>query len=177
MFIFIFCSQVFLYSCLCNQRNVQSPASRVQRPESSIQSPASRVQRAEFSVQNPASRVQFPESRVQRADSRVQHPTLASRVQEFRYANRKSLNSSEKWYQELALRLRDRHVFMWQSMKVLNVFNTLTLIKIFWKTKTFFKKLEYCFLVEPLRLKTHHSHSKLLCQKPMLRQIEWRLQN
>ena len=28
-----------------------------------------------------------------------------------------------------------------------------------------------------LRLKTHHFHSKLLCQKPMLRQIEWRLQN
>ena len=23
----------------------------------------------------------------------------------------------------------------------------------------------------------HHFHSKLLCQKPMLRQIEWRLQN
>ena len=33
-------------------------------------------------------------------------------------------------------------------MKVLNVFNTLTLIQIFWKTKTFFKKLEYRFLVE-----------------------------
>ena len=28
-----------------------------------------------------------------------------------------------------------------------------------------------------LRLKTHHFHSKLLCQKPMLRQIEWQLQN
>ena len=33
-------------------------------------------------------------------------------------------------------------------MKVLNVFNTLTLIQIFWKTKTFFKKLENRFLVE-----------------------------
>ena len=31
-------------------------------------------------------------------------------------------------------------------MKVLNVFNTLTLIQIFCKTKTFFKKLEYNFL-------------------------------
>ena len=58
MFIFIFCSQVFLYDCLCNQRNVQSPASRVQRPESSIQRP-------ESSVQSPASRVQRPESSVQ----------------------------------------------------------------------------------------------------------------
>ena len=37
---------------------------------------------------------------------------------------------------------------MWQSVKVLNVFNTLTLIQIFWKTKTFFKKMEYRFLVE-----------------------------
>ena len=33
-------------------------------------------------------------------------------------------------------------------MKVSNVFNTLTLKQIFWKTKTFFKKLEYRFLVE-----------------------------
>ena len=31
--------------------------------------------------------------------------------------------------------------------------------------------------MKPLRLKTHHFYSKLLCQKPILRQIEWRLQN
>ena len=37
---------------------------------------------------------------------------------------------------------------MWQSMKVSSVFNTLTLKQIFWKTKTFFKKPEYRFLVE-----------------------------
>ena len=37
---------------------------------------------------------------------------------------------------------------MWQSKKVLNVFNPLTLIQTFWKTKTFFKKLDYRFLVE-----------------------------
>ena len=49
---------------------------------------------------------------------------------------------------KIALRLRDRHVLMSQSVKVLNVFNTLTSIQIFWKTKTFFEKLEYCFLVE-----------------------------
>ena len=30
----------------------------------------------------------------------------------------------------------------------MNVFDTLTLKQIFWKTKTFFKKLEYHFLVE-----------------------------
>ena len=33
------------------------------------------------------------------------------------------------------------------------------------------------FQLKPVRLKIHHFHSKLLCQKPMLRQIEWRLQN
>ena len=37
---------------------------------------------------------------------------------------------------------------MWQSVKISNVFYSLTLKQIFWKTKTFFKKLEYCFLVE-----------------------------
>ena len=62
-------------------------------------------------------------------------------------------------------------------MKVLNVFNTLTLMQNFWKTKIFFKKLEYRFLVETTRLKTHHFHLKLLCQKPMLREIKWRLQS
>ena len=41
---------------------------------------------------------------------------------------------------------------MWESVKVLNVFNTLTLIQIFWKTKTFFKKLEYRFLVETTKI-------------------------
>ena len=42
----------------------------------------------------------------------------------------------------LSLRLRDRHVFMWQSLETLNVFNISTLKQIFWKTITFFKKLE-----------------------------------
>ena len=37
-------------------------------------------------------------------------------------------------------------------MKVSNVFNTLTLKQIFWKTKTFFKKLEYRFLVEATKI-------------------------
>ena len=31
--------------------------------------------------------------------------------------------------------------------------------------------------MKPLRLKAHNFHPKLLFQKPMLRQIEWRLQN
>ena len=54
---------------------------------------------------------------------------------------------------KIACRLRDRHVFMCQSVEILNVFNTLTLKRIFWKTKTFFKKLEYRFLVESTEIK------------------------
>ena len=37
---------------------------------------------------------------------------------------------------------------MWQSVKVSIALNTLTLKQIFWKRKTFFKKLEYPFLVK-----------------------------
>ena len=52
----------------------------------------------------------------------------------------------------IALRLRDGHVFMWQSVKILNVFNTLALKQIFWKTKTFFKKPGYGFLAESTKI-------------------------
>ena len=38
------------------------------------------------------------------------------------------------------------------SVKVSNVLNTLTLKQIFWKTKTFFKNLEYRFLVETTKI-------------------------
>ena len=41
---------------------------------------------------------------------------------------------------------------MSQAVKSLNVFNTLTLIQIFWKTKTFFKKLKYRFLAETIKI-------------------------
>ena len=37
-------------------------------------------------------------------------------------------------------------------MKILNVFHTLTLIQIFWKTKALLNKLEYCFLVETTKI-------------------------
>ena len=69
-------------------------------------------------------------------------------------ANRKSIGSSKKMVLgifKIALRLRDPHAFIWQSAKILNVFNTLTLKHIFWKTKTF-QKLEYRFLVESAKI-------------------------
>ena len=43
---------------------------------------------------------------------------------------------------------------MWQSVKVLKVFNTLTLKQIFSKIKIFFKKLEYSFLVETSKIES-----------------------
>ena len=49
---------------------------------------------------------------------------------------------------KIALRLRDRHVFMWQSLEILNVCNNITLKQFFWKTKSFLKKLEHHFLVQ-----------------------------
>ena len=41
---------------------------------------------------------------------------------------------------------------MWQSAKVSDVFNTLTLKQIFWKKKTFLKKLEYIFLIKTTKI-------------------------
>ena len=49
---------------------------------------------------------------------------------------------------QIALRLSDRHVFMWQSLEVYNVFSHLTLKQIFWKTQIPFKKRENRFEVE-----------------------------
>ena len=47
---------------------------------------------------------------------------------------------------KITLRLRDRHIFKRQPVGILNVFNTLNLKQIFWKTKTFFEKLGNKFL-------------------------------
>ena len=41
---------------------------------------------------------------------------------------------------------------MTQSLETLNAFNSLTVKQIFWKTKTFFKKLEYQFLIESTKI-------------------------
>ena len=48
----------------------------------------------------------------------------------------------------------------------------------FMENENLFQKTEVpLFQLEALRLKTHHLHAKLLYQKPMLRQIEWLVQN
>ena len=43
---------------------------------------------------------------------------------------------------------------MWQSVKILNVFNTLTLKQIFRKTENFFEQLDYKFLVERTKIES-----------------------
>ena len=66
-------------------------------------------------------------------------------------ANRKSIGFSlngARDFQNSPPFERSACFFMRQSLKILNVFNTLTLKQIFWKAKTFFKKLEHDFLVE-----------------------------
>ena len=45
------------------------------------------------------------------------------------------------------------------------------------KRKAFSKNWSTIFQLKALRLKTHDFHTKLPYQKPMLRQIEWLLQN
>ena len=67
---------------------------------------------------------------------------------------------------KIALRLRDRYIFMWQSADILNVFSTLNLKQIFWKTKTFFKKLKYSSF--PYKITISESNVK---------QILWGVQN
>ena len=66
---------------------------------------------------------------------------------------------------------------MWQSMKVSNVFNTLTLKQTFWKTKTFFKKLENRFLVETTKIETTSFTFKTAQSEANVKTIEWGLQN
>ena len=80
---------------------------------------------------------------------------------------------------KIALRLSDRHIFMWQSVKISNVFNTLTLKHIFWKTKTIFKKLEYHFLVETTKIENISFSFETALSEANVKtsKIEWRLKN
>ena len=55
---------------------------------------------------------------------------------------------------------------MWQSVKILNIFNGSTLKQIFWKTKTFFKTLEYAFLVESTKIESTSFSNKTAISEP-----------
>ena len=58
---------------------------------------------------------------------------------------------------KIVLCLRDRHVFVWQSLEILNVFNALTMKQVFLETKIFFQQLEYHFLVKSIKIKNNIS--------------------
>ena len=45
-------------------------------------------------------------------------------------------------------------------MEILNNFNALNLKDIFWEKKAFFKKLEYCFLVESTKIENAYKAAK-----------------
>ena len=68
-------------------------------------------------------------------------------------------------------------IFLWKSLKILNVFNTLTLKKIFWRTKTFLKKLEHCFLVERTMIENTSFPYKTAKPKGNVKTNKWWLQN
>ena len=90
-------------------------------------------------------------------------------------ANRKSFGSSKKRYQEFSKQFERSacfYVTISQDFKRFQQFNFET---DFLENENLFQKTGVPFF-QPLTLKTHHFHTKLLCQKPMLRQIEWQLQ-
>ena len=69
-------------------------------------------------------------------------------------------------------------MFLSESQWKFGTFSILTLKQILWKTKTFLKKnWSTAFYLKLLRLKMRYFHTKLLSQKPMLRQIEWWVEN
>ena len=55
---------------------------------------------------------------------------------------------------KIGLHLRGPHVFIRQSLEILNVFITLTLKYVFWKTKSLFEKLQYHVLFESTAMKS-----------------------
>ena len=65
--------------------------------------------------------------------------------------NRKSTDSSKRRYSTFS-----KCPSVWEIdmflLEIFTIFNILTLHQIFWRTKNFFKKLEYVFLVESIKI-------------------------
>ena len=66
---------------------------------------------------------------------------------------------------------------MWQSVEILNNVNTLTLKQIFWKTKTFFKKLKDRFLVENTKIENALFRYKISISEANVKATDWWVQN
>ena len=77
---------------------------------------------------------------------------------------------------KIALRLRDWQLFLWQSLEILTCwyFNFKTNFE---KNKILFQKPWVQFFSwKYLDWKRKSAHRKLPCQKPILKQIKWRVQ-
>ena len=55
---------------------------------------------------------------------------------------------------------------MWETLEILDVFNTLILKQVFWKTKTFFKKTGVPFLVESTKIENATFSKKTAPSEP-----------
>ena len=64
---------------------------------------------------------------------------------------------------------------MSQSLQSLDVLNTLTLKQVFWKTKIFFKKLEYRFLLEITAIKNATFPYNTALSKDNLNRTEYKM--
>ena len=81
------------------------------------------------------------------------------------------------WIFQVALRLRDRHDFIWQLTEILK-FSILTpWNKYSEKRKYFSKNWSNDIKLKKLRLKAQHFHAKSLCQKPILGKTDLGVQN
>ena len=81
-------------------------------------------------------------------------------------SNRYFQTNATRDFQNSFFPFRNPHVFMWKSLPIFIVLNSLALAKIFHKTKIYFKKQEYRFLVESIKIENitsiqnHLSRSK-----------------
>ena len=60
---------------------------------------------------------------------------------------------------KIALHFWDGDIFMWQTLEILNILYVLTLKQVFWKTKIFFKNLEYCSLIKSTTMIVRYFHT------------------
>ena len=70
------------------------------------------------------------------------------------------LKNGNKDFFKKILNLSERHVFMWQSLEILNVFNTFNTLtnKLSGKQKIFSKNWSTVFKLKVLRVKMHNFH-------------------
>ena len=92
----------------------------------------------------------------------------------------RSIGFSKKWYKWFSKQpsVGEIDMFLCDNQWKISTFSILKLWNQFsGRRKPFSKNWNTIFLLKLIRLKTHHFHTKVSCQKPMLRQIESGVQN